>query len=126
MSHSHLSSLINVPITQLPSVLLLLPVPSFLFPLSPSLKQQTVKLKKKLRGGGPMAEDEPILLLIVTDDLRIIVDRWTVLELELEWEWEWYEDVIVPVIGARRLLNMMLKVLLAAEIIVLVVTRHWL
>lgn len=73
-----------------------------------------------------MAEDEPILLLIVTDDLRIIVDRWTVLELELEWEWEWYEDVIVPVIGARRLLNMMLKVLLAAEIIVLVVTRHWL
>lgn len=73
-----------------------------------------------------MAEDEPILLLIVTDGLRIIVDRWTVLELELEWEWEWYEDVIVPVIGARRLLNMMLKVLLAAEIIVLVVTRHWL
>lgn len=73
-----------------------------------------------------MAGDEPILLLIVTDDLRIIVDRWTVLELELEWEWEWYEDVIVPVIGARRLLNMMLKVLLAAEIIVLVVTRHWL
>lgn len=73
-----------------------------------------------------MAEDEPILLLIVTDDLRIIVDRWTVLELELEWEWGWYEDVIVPVIGARRLLNMMLKVLLAAEIIVLVVTRHWL
>lgn len=73
-----------------------------------------------------MAEDEPILLLIVTDDLRIIVDRWTVLELELEWEWEWYEDVIVPIIGARRLLNMMLKVLLAAEIIVLVVTRHWL
>lgn len=73
-----------------------------------------------------MAEDEPILLLIVTDDLRIIVDRWTVLELELEWEWEWYEDVIVPVIGAGRLLNMMLKVLLAAEIIVLVVTRHWL
>lgn len=73
-----------------------------------------------------MAEDEPILLLIVIDGLRIIVDRWTVLELELEWEWEWYEDVIVPVIGARRLLNMMLKVLLAAEIIVLVVTRHWL
>lgn len=73
-----------------------------------------------------MAGDEPILLLIVTDDLKIIVDRWTVLELELEWEWEWYEDVIVPVIGARRLLNMMLKVLLAAEIIVLVVTRHWL
>lgn len=73
-----------------------------------------------------MAEDEPILLLIVTDGLRIVVDRWAVLELELEWEWEWYEDVIVPVIGARRLLNMMLKVLLAVEIVILVVTRHWL